>query len=136
MNDFKLENNAKITSGFVTPENYFDDFSEKLIAKLPVQEPKVISFYARNKSWIYSAAAILVIAFTIPVMNLWKESPEVAYHTEVENYITNQSSITNDDLVNLLEQEDIEQLKTENAIDITQDDVLLETTDIEYTILN
>ena len=103
MNDFKLENNAKITSGFVTPENYFDDFSEKLMAKLPAQEPKVISFYARNRSWIYSAAAILVIAFTIPVMNLWNEKPEVAYHTEVENYITNQSTITNDDLVELLE---------------------------------
>ena len=136
MNDFKLENNAKINSGFVTPENYFDDFSEKLMAKLPAQEPKVISFYAINRSWIYSAAAILVIAFTIPVMNLWNEKPEVAYHTEVENYITNQSTITNDDLVELLEIEDIEQLKAENAIDISQDDVLSESTDIEYTILN
>ena len=31
MNEFKLDNEPKIKSGFITPNNYFDDFSEKVM---------------------------------------------------------------------------------------------------------
>jgi hypothetical protein len=136
MNDFKLNTNPKIASGFTTPENYFDDFSERLMGKLPIQEPKVISFYARNRNWIYSAAAILVIAFTIPVINLSQANSEVAYNAEVENYITTHSTITDDDIVNLLDYEDIAKLKSETTIDLTQEDILSENPDIENYIYN
>jgi hypothetical protein len=137
MNDFKLDTNPKIASGFSAPDDYFDNFSARLMGKLPAQEPKVISFYSRHKSWIYSAAAILVIAFTIPIMNLSQGNADVILNTEVENYITNRSTITDDDLVNLLDEEDIAKLKTETTIDgLTTEDVLSENSDIENYILN
>ena len=47
MNDFNIETNPKIATGFKTPDNYFDDFSSRLLAKLPVEQPKVISFYGK-----------------------------------------------------------------------------------------
>jgi len=44
MKEFKLDNNPKINAGFSVPENYFENFSAKLLQELPKNEPKVISF--------------------------------------------------------------------------------------------
>ena len=43
MKDFKLDNEPKINTGFQIPEHYFEQFSEKVMTKLPNQEPKVLS---------------------------------------------------------------------------------------------
>ncbi len=137
MNDFKLDTHPKISSGFKVPDNYFDTFSERLMENMPKQEPKVISFYARNRSWFYSAAAILVIAFTIPVMNQFTTSSDVISNVEVENYLANHSTITDDDIVNLLDTEDIEKLAVETPIDnLTADDIMSQNVDVESYLTN
>jgi hypothetical protein len=69
MKNFKLDNQPKITSGFTTPDDYFDTFSEKILAKLPKQEPKVISVFNYKKTWFFAAAAVLVIWLSIPIYN-------------------------------------------------------------------
>ena len=53
MKTFKLDNEPKIKTGFTVPENYFEDFSAKMILKLPENEPKIISIFERKKTWIY-----------------------------------------------------------------------------------
>ena len=137
MKDFKLDSHIKINTGFITPSNYFDDFSSKLLAKLPIEEPKVISFYGRNKNWFYSVAAILIIAFTIPIVNLIHSNKEVDYSTEVENYLTNHSTITDDDIVNLLDDTDIAKLKQETLLDDeTLENAILEDSNFENYITN
>ena len=40
-----LENEKKITSGFIVPEDYFDNFSADLMQKLPAKEIKTISHF-------------------------------------------------------------------------------------------
>ena len=117
MKDFKLDTNEKITSGFKIPDNYFDDFSEKVMQRLPKEEPKVISFYARNKRWIYSAAAVLVLALTVPIVYQIQNKEAEMTSSEVENYLVNNTTLSDDDIVNLLEQEDIEKLKEETPIE-------------------
>ncbi|HSN47919.1 MAG TPA: hypothetical protein VLR29_04080, partial [Flavobacterium sp.] len=67
MKTFKLDTTPKIESGFKTPENYFDTFSAKVMQQIPNQEPKIISLFSKNKSWIYAAAAVLVLALTLPI---------------------------------------------------------------------
>lgn len=117
MKDFKLDSNEKITSGFKIPDNYFDDFSEKVMQRLPKEEPKVISFYARNKRWIYSAAAVLVLALSVPIVYQMQNKEAEMTSSEVENYLVNNTTLSDDDIVNLLEQEDIDQLKEEAPIE-------------------
>jgi hypothetical protein len=117
MKDFKLDTNEKITSGFKIPENYFDDFSEKVMLRLPKEEPKVISFYARNKRWIYSAAAVLVLALSVPIVYQMQNKEAEMTSSEVENYLVNNTTLSDDDIVNLLEQEDIDKLKEEAPIE-------------------
>ena len=107
MKTFKLENKPKIKSGFITPDNYFDDFSTKIMRQLPTDEPKVISFFLRKKTWFYSAAAIIILSLIIP--NYINNSSEIET-ISLENYITYQSTISDVELVSLLDENDIQKM--------------------------
>jgi len=115
MKDFKLDIPEKINTGFIIPNNYFDNFSDRVLIQLPIKESKIISFYARNKKWIYSAAAILILSLSLPLVYKMDNSEEQLNAVDIENYLTQQSTISEDELINLLEQEDIDQLR-ENAL--------------------
>ena len=107
MKTFKLENEPKIKSGFITPDNYFDDFSTKIMRQLPTDEPKVISFFLRKKTWFYSAAAIIILSLIIP--NYINNSSEIET-ISLENYITYQSTISDVELVSLLDENDMQKM--------------------------
>lgn len=111
MKDFKLDSNEKITSGFKTPDDYFDGFSKKVMQRLPKKEPKVLSFYAKNKRWIYSTAAVLVLALSVPIVYQMQNKELETTSNEVENYLVNHTTLSDDDVVNLLDQVDIDKLK-------------------------
>lgn len=115
MKDFKLDNEPKITSGFTTPEGYFDTFSERFSAKLPAQETKVVSLYTK-KTWYYAAAAIIILMLSIPIYNRYAATQEIDTAT-LENYITYQSNISEEEIVNLLDQEDLDKMKLELNVD-------------------
>lgn len=137
MKDFKLDTNEKITSGFKIPDHYFDDFSEKVMQQLPKEEPKVISFYARNKRWIYSAAAVLVLALSVPIVYHMQNNDTEMTSSEVENYLVTNTTLSDDDIVNLLEQEDIDQLKETTPIEKEAlEEALSNTPEIEQYITN
>lgn len=137
MKEINLETNKKITTGFQIPEGYFDTFSEKLLQELPLNETKTISFYTRNKKWIYAAAAVLVIMLSLPLVYQLERNQEQPSAAEIENYLTQQSPISEDELVNLLEQEDIDQLKTNSTItNEAIEEELSSATDLEKYITN
>lgn len=123
MKTFKLDNEPKIESGFKTPDNYFENFSARLIQQLPIEEPKVISIYQRRKTWIYAAAAILVFALTIPIVytNFYSRTAEIDA-TSLENYISYHSTVSDADIVNLLDEKDIQKI----TINLNIDDKLIE----------
>lgn len=136
MKTFKLENEPKIEAEFKTPENYFDTFSARVMQQLPKEEPKTISIFSKRKTWLY-AAAVLVFALTIPVYNhFYSHSTEID-ETTLENYITYQSSLSNTDLVNLLDEEDIQKIRIDlNLEDKTIENELTENNNLEYYLLN
>ena len=137
MKDFKLNTHPKINSGFEIPEGYFDNFSSELMKIIPDNEVKVISFYARNKNWIFTVAAILVITITIPVMNHFNNTNDAVYNKEIENYLTSRGSFNDDEIVNLLNEEDIAKLKINTPIDANvTEDILSENANIEEYITN
>jgi hypothetical protein len=138
MKNLKLDTHEKIASGFKIPDTYFDNFSEKVMRKFPTKEPKVITFYARNKRWIYSAAAVLVISLTIPIAYKMQNKEEEISTNEVENYLVHHTNLSDDDVVNLLNQEDIDKLKKINAPLEKEmiEDVLSKNTELEQYITN
>ncbi len=137
MKDFKIDTSEKITTGFQIPERYWDAFSEKVMQRIPKEEPKVISFYARNKRWIYSAAAVLILALSLPIVNQLQNKEQELSSIEIENYLTQNKSVSDDEIVNMLEQEDIDNLRVTTPI--TKDaleDELSNNTNVEQYITN
>jgi hypothetical protein len=140
MNDFKLDNEPKIKSGFQIPEHYFDSFSEKVMNQLPKEEPKVVSLWDRNKRWIYSAAAVLVLSLTIPLANQFQStSTEVATTetNEIENYLAYHASLSDEEIIKLLDKEDIAEIEVTNSLDEEAlKQALNEDSNTEYYITN
>lgn len=131
MNDFKINSEHKIESGFIIPEDYFEHFSEKVFLKINKQEPKVITPFYNRKTWISSVAAVLVISLSVTLYTktVVKSSEE---KLTLENYITNQSEISQYDLVALLDIKDIEKIKIDLKLDDKKiEEVLTNSSEIE-----
>ena len=131
MNDFKINSEHKIESGFKIPEDYFENFSEKVLLKINKPEVKVVSIFYRRKTWISSVAAVLVISLSVTLYTkiAVKSSEE---KLTLENYITNQSEISQYDLVALLDSKDIEKIKIDLKLDDEKiEEVLTNSSDIE-----
>ena len=135
MNDFNLDKEPKIGTGFKTPEGYFDDFQLKMMQHLPVQEPKVIPLFARRSTWMMSAVAVLVLALMIPVYTNFYKTNEEIDAASMENYLAYQSNISQYDLINLLDSEDIQSLDVDLALeDNTIEDILTTNNNLENYI--
>jgi len=136
MNKFKLDKEPKIDSGFKIPENYFETLSEKIQIQLQEKETKVVPLISKRYKWIMAVAAILVLALMIPFYNKIAPSNTELDDTTLEDYITDQSSINQYDLVSLLEAEDIQNIKVELPIENeTIEDHLYSNSNIEQYII-
>lgn len=136
MKEFKLENEHKIGTGFKTPEHYFENFSANLIAKLPQNEPKTISLFARNKKTFIAIAAVLVIALTVPVVYKYVTKSKELDEATLETYLSYQSNLNQYDLIHELDTNDIKNLDQNIALgDDTLEDILASNPNLEHLIL-
>lgn len=137
MKNFKLGNEPKITSGFTTPDGYFDTFSEKVLAQLPKQETKVISIFSSKKVWYFAAAAILILMLSIPLFTKYSTQQEEIDTETLENYIAYQTNISEEEIVNLLEQDDLDKMKLDfNIDDATIEDALKSNSNLEQYLID
>ncbi|KIA87754.1 hypothetical protein [Flavobacterium sp. AED] len=136
MKAFKLENEPKIESGFKTPDHYFENFSAKVLQQLPKEEPKVISIFQKKKIVIMMVAAILIVALMIPILNTYSNKTKELDSATLENYLTEQSNMTQYDLISELQPEDINKMKTTVVLeDKTVEDILATNSNLEHLIL-
>jgi cell division protein FtsL len=137
MKNFNLGNEPKITSGFTTPDGYFDTFSEKVLAQLPKQETKVISIFSSKKVWYFAVAAILILMLSIPLFTKYSTQQEEIDTATLENYIAYQSNISEEEIVNLLEQDDLDKMKLDfNIDDATIEDALKSNSNLEQYLID
>lgn len=136
MKEFKLDNHPKISAGFSVPENYFENFSAKLLQKLPENEPKVVSFYQKKKKLLFAAAAIFVLALTIPMYTSLFLSNQEIDNESIENYLAYQQNITQYELINELENQDLLSLNLSAPVDNKIiEELLLKDENLEQLIL-
>ncbi|MFQ3174553.1 MAG: hypothetical protein ACI9WT_001748 [Flavobacterium sp.] len=134
MKAFKLENNPKIESGFKTPDHYFENFSENVMRNLSGNEPKVVSIFKKRKRLLMIAAAIFIIALMVPVSYNSTDNKELDA-AALENYLSYQTSMTQYDLINALESEDIDNMNTTVVLeDKTIEDILANNPDLEQLL--
>lgn len=132
MKDFDLHN-SKIESGFKVPENYFENFEDRLLSQIePKAEPKVISLFHRKQIWISAIAAVFVALIAIPVYFNSVTTEKISNQT-LENYLTTEYNTY--DLINNLSEEDIQSLETSVSLnDAAVEDYLLQEDNIDYYI--
>jgi hypothetical protein len=137
MKEFKLDQESKITTGFKTPENYFDHFQVKMLQELPENKPRVISLFSHRKAWLLAIAAVFIMALSIPIINQINRSSTDIDKATLENYLTNHADLTDDDLVEVLDVEDIQKMKVDFKIeDKDLEDILSTNSNLEEYIIN
>jgi Mlc titration factor MtfA (ptsG expression regulator) len=137
MKDFKLDDSEKLKSGFQIPGGYFDAFSEEVLQRISKEETKVLSFYSRNKRLLYSLAALFMIVLSLPILNHLHNNEQELSYSEIENYLTQNKSVTDYELINLLEIEDIDKIKITTSISKKAiEEELSNNTEIEHFITN
>ena len=136
MKAFKLENEPKRATGFKTPENYFDDFSTKILQQVNEEkETKVIPIYKRKKVLSLLAAAVVVIAFMIPIINNYNNTSRELDEDTLETYLSYQSNLNQYDLIKELDSKDIDKLGKGVALEQeTLEDILASNPNIENLI--
>jgi len=131
MNDFKLDTTPKISSGFKTPDDYFDTLPQNILYRLAVEEPRTLSLWKRNQQWIYGMAAVIVLSISLPIMHTIKPIEKEVSSSDIENYLTYHSTLTEEDLVDLLNTEDIAKIKIDKPIKMTNnEEILMESSEI------
>jgi hypothetical protein len=134
MKDFNLEKQAKIEPGFNTPEGYFDSFSEKIMINIENENPKVISLLDRNRKWMISIAASFLVLFSTGYF-FYNSNKNKTENAEIEQYIVNNSTITDDDIASLLSENDIEKLTIDyNLENNTTENIDIENLNIEENL--
>ncbi|KAF2333748.1 hypothetical protein [Flavobacterium daemonense] len=136
MKAFKLENEPKIKSGFTTPEHYFDDFSAKVLQQINNEkEVKVLPLYKRKNVISIAAAAVIVFALMIPIVNNYNATSKELDEATLETYLSYQSNLNQYDLIQNLDTTDLQKLNKNVAIeDETLEDILASNPNIEHLI--
>lgn len=113
MKQFKLDDTPKIKPGFITPEGYFDGFTERLMEQLPAQEVKVVPLYRRTPVWMSAAAAVFTVMFGAGIYySTYNHTPAQPDDAAIENYIVYQTNMSTYDLMQDLDQQDIAELES------------------------
>jgi hypothetical protein len=135
MKPFKLDNHAKIKPGFTVPEGYFETFETTMMQQIPsgnIKKPvKIIPLHRNRQSWLYAAAAVLILALSIPAINTITKTTDQADTAALDNYFA-YAGLSDDQIVELLETEDIEKIK----IDYNLEDEAIENALLTGTIEN
>jgi hypothetical protein len=138
MKDLNLDKQTQIESGFKIPDGYFDSFSEKVMTQISSEnlkeDTKVVSLFDRNKKWMLSIAASFVVLFSASYYfyNSNKEQLEI---TEMEHYIVTNSTITDDDIASLLNENDIQKLCVDYSLEHNStENIDIETLNLEENL--
>ena len=140
MDTINLNNDPKIKSGFIIPEDYFEKLSQKLNPKLVPAPIKIISLFDRikqNKKRIMSVAAIVLVSISAVFYQQYQTQSDKKYAAELENYITNHTNYSDDEIVNLLTVEEIAEIKIDSKLNSeTIENQLLENQNFDQIITN
>lgn len=110
MKKFNLENIPKTTSGFIVPDNYFEDFSKNVLSQLSDETKRVIPLYKQKSKLLMAVAAILVIGLFIPIFNQLSKPAEELDLTTLENHLSYQTNINQYDLISELDEDDLNKM--------------------------
>lgn len=134
MKPFKLDEHPKIIPAFKLPDDYFENFPDRLMGNL--QSKKQVRPLFPQKEWM-SVAAILILTLILPVFSLLKPVEQQADLAAIEDYLNNSSYVSQYELTNLLEDSDLENMEPRLPLEAEAiEDFLTRRIYVEQYILN
>ncbi|MEY4432459.1 MAG: hypothetical protein RLZZ44_589 [Bacteroidota bacterium] len=135
MKQFKLENDPKMTTGFIVPDHYFDDFSKKLLLQLPEQKNNVIPIFQKRKNLFVAVAAALLISLALSVYNQLSVQSDELDSITLENHLTYQTDFNQYELISELDEKDLDKMESTIQLnDETIEAILTTNSDLERLI--
>lgn len=117
MNKFSLEKHPKITSGFTTPEHYFEELPFTILEKIKNEQFKEKPVF-HLKEVFYAVAALIILALSIPFLSRESSATIEQIDTNsLENYISYQSNVSQYDLISLMNYEELEDIQIELVLE-------------------
>ncbi len=136
MKEFKLDNEPKITTGFKVPDGYFERLENSILHKINEKETPVYELFTK-RNWIIAVAAVFVIALSIPIANYMNVSTSTIDQVQLETYLIEQSNLSEDDIVELLDEEKIQKIELELNVNTNElEEVLLTNSNLEDYLIN
>lgn len=109
MKPFKRIEEQRLATGFVVPENYFDDFQHKITTQ--AKSPKAIALFSKKHNWRWAVAAIFMIGLCLSVYKFYpNESAEIDTQS-AENYLLHEADLNSDELAEYLNDVDLNTIK-------------------------
>lgn len=109
--NFKLPHQPKIPPGFSVPNGYFETFSEQLFDRIDRDNSAVIRLKAKQKKrWYLAAASIVVGILSLSLYLTYQKSEQEVDAAMLENYLTYHAAISEEDIVNILDEKDLEKI--------------------------
>ena len=105
MKDFKIDETIRIQSGFVIPNQYFDNLFDKVYSEIQI-EPKVVPIFRNVKFWMMCAAAVFVVVFSVFIF----QNNVNKIDSNLEN-IAFEESLTIEEIAEQLSEKDIAALE-------------------------
>ena len=95
-------------------------------------ETPIYSLFTKRKIVLFAIAAVFIIALSIPLVNLINVKTAEVDAIILENYLTQQADITDEDIAELLDEENIDHIKIDVKIDNSElEDILISNPDME-----
>lgn len=137
MNSIDLDKHPKVKPSFKVPDNYFDELESKIFSQIENVEPKVIQLKSHRKYWFSLAAAIVILAVSIPIYQNWKIDNTPLDNDIIENYLSYHPRIYTEDIISLLDDSDITSLQKKQSIEAEAiENYILEDEAIEHYLID
>lgn len=136
MKEFKLDKEPKIGTGFKIPENYFENL-ESQILRTAKEKEILVSGLQRQTKWMIAVAAVFIILLSIPIVNLMATDSNQIDEAQLEQYLAQESAISEDDIAELLDDDKLQKMKIELDLSPEEiEEILLTTNNLEEYIIN
>jgi hypothetical protein len=134
---FTFSNHPKIRSGFEVPDGYFEQFPEQLMRKVPATAKKVVVLKRNASRWYIVAASLMAGIVSLTYYQQHQITLQDIDAVTIENYLTYHASVTEEEIVNLMDEKDLEKMKLDlNIADKDLEEALDETPNIEQYLIN
>lgn len=130
MDNFKLDQHPKISSGFTAPDAYFETLYERIATRSDDHDIPAIPLWRRPIVLVAASMTAVLLAVTL----LYRPGGELPEAAAIEQYLISNDAISYDELAAQFDANDLEQIAPALGLDPAEIEETLTHYDVEHLI--